>query len=64
VRETAVSPFADKKTQERGEHWVAPDLVCEVAFAEWTRDLRLRQPRFLGLREDKPAADVIREVPG
>lgn len=63
-REIPASPFADRTVREEGEHWVTPDLVCEVAFAEWTRDHRLRQPRFLGLRTDKPAADVIREVPG
>jgi DNA ligase D-like protein (predicted ligase) len=63
-RETATSPFADKGVRERGEHWVTPDLVCEVAFAEWTTDHRLRQARFLGRRRDKAAADVIREMPG
>jgi bifunctional non-homologous end joining protein LigD len=61
-RETPVSPFADHRMRERGEHWVTPDLVCEVAFAEWTPDHRLRQPRFVGLRRDKAAADVVREV--
>ena len=63
-REAAVSPFADRRVRDRGEHWVTPDLVCEVAFAEWTPDHRLRQPRFVGIRWDKAAADVIREVPG
>ncbi len=43
--------------------WLKPALVCQVKFAEWTRDGRLRQPVFLGLREDKIAADVIRETP-
>ncbi|HEY1082799.1 MAG TPA: non-homologous end-joining DNA ligase [Prosthecobacter sp.] len=43
--------------------WLAPKLVCQVKFSEWTRDNRLRQPVFLGLREDKPAKDVIRETP-
>jgi bifunctional non-homologous end joining protein LigD len=42
--------------------WVRPALVAEVEFAEWTRDGRLRHPSFHGLREDKPAADVVREV--
>jgi bifunctional non-homologous end joining protein LigD len=42
-------------------HWVKPTLVCEVKFAEWTRDDRLRQPVFLGLREDKDAKEVVRE---
>jgi bifunctional non-homologous end joining protein LigD len=42
-------------------HWVKPIMVCQVKFAEWTRDDRLRQPVFLGLREDKNAAEVVRE---
>jgi bifunctional non-homologous end joining protein LigD len=42
-------------------HWVQPRLVCQVKFGEWTRDDRLRQPVFLGLREDKEVADVVRE---
>jgi bifunctional non-homologous end joining protein LigD len=43
--------------------WVTPKLVCEVEFAEWTHDGRLRAPVYKGLREDKPAADVRRELP-
>jgi bifunctional non-homologous end joining protein LigD len=43
--------------------WVEPELVCQVKFAEWTRDLKLRAPVFLGLREDKSAAQVRRETP-
>lgn len=42
-------------------HWVKPVLVCQVKFAEWTADNRLRQPSYMGLREDKNAKDVIRE---
>jgi len=42
-------------------HWLKPVLVCQVRFAEWTRDGSLRQPVFLGLREDKDVADVVRE---
>ena len=41
--------------------WLKPQLVCQVKFAEWTRDGRLRQPVFLGMREDKKAKEVIRE---
>lgn len=44
-------------------HWVAPDLVAEVAFTEWTADGRLRHPAFLGLRHDKPPREVVREAP-
>jgi len=43
--------------------WLRPELVCQVRFSEWTRDLHLRQPAFLGLREDKEAREVVREKP-
>ncbi len=43
--------------------WVEPVLVAEVEFAEWTHDRHLRAPRYLGLREDKSAAEVRREEP-
>lgn len=55
------SPFACAP-RERGAHWIRPELVAEIAFTEWTRDGRLRHPSFLGLREDKPAREVIREI--
>ena len=42
-------------------HWVKPVLVCQIKFPEWTRDDRLRQPVFLGIREDKNAIEVVRE---
>jgi DNA ligase D-like protein (predicted ligase) len=45
----------------KGVHWAEPRLVAEVAFTEWTRDGQLRHPRYLGLRTDKEAADVVRE---
>ena len=45
----------------RGVHWVRPELVAQVGFAEWTRDGQLRHPRFLGLRTDKKATEVVRE---
>ncbi len=47
----------------RGAHWAEPVLVAQVAFTEWTRDGLLRHPRFLGLRDDKDPADVVRESP-
>ena len=47
--------------KERHVTWVRPDLVAQVGFTEWTRDGRLRHPRFLGLREDKAAREVVRE---
>jgi bifunctional non-homologous end joining protein LigD len=43
-------------------HWLKPTLVCEIRFSEWTDDSKLRQPVYLGLREDKNPADVVREV--
>ncbi len=56
------SPFADP-VPERHARWVSPELVAEVGFTEWTRDGRLRHPRFLGLRWDKKPEDVVRERP-
>ncbi|HEX4415080.1 MAG TPA: DNA ligase D [Lacipirellulaceae bacterium] len=47
--------------QVRGVTWVRPELVGEIEFAEWTSDGRLRHPSFNGLREDKPAKQVVRE---
>ncbi len=47
----------------RGAKWIRPVLVAEVAFANFTRDGLVRQARYLGLREDKPARAVKREVP-
>ncbi|MEV5509670.1 non-homologous end-joining DNA ligase [Streptomyces orinoci] len=54
------SPF-DDPVRERGAHWVRPELVAETGFTEWTREGRLRHPRFLGLRQDKRATEVVRE---
>jgi bifunctional non-homologous end joining protein LigD len=56
--------FADhEQIGEREVTWVKPALVAQVAFTEWTRDGKLRHPRFLGLREDKSAREVVREEP-
>jgi DNA ligase D-like protein (predicted ligase) len=61
-REISESPFADAgEIRERGVSWVAPELVAQLAFTEWTGSGRLRHPRFLGLRDDKPASQVVRE---
>ena len=54
------SPFKDS-VRERDVTWVSPTLVAQLAFTEWTSAGRLRHPRFLGLRDDKPAAEVVRE---
>jgi DNA ligase D-like protein (predicted ligase) len=55
------SPFVET-VHEPGTHWIRPELVAEVGFSEWTRDGRLRHPRFLGLRTDKSADEVVRET--
>jgi bifunctional non-homologous end joining protein LigD len=47
----------------RAARWAEPELVAQIAFTEWTRDGKLRHPRYLGLREDKPARQVVREEP-
>src|SRR4028119_2431001 len=52
-------PRADRK----GAHWIEPKLVAEIAYTEFTTDGVLRHPSFIGLREDKPAAQVVRERP-
>jgi bifunctional non-homologous end joining protein LigD len=56
--ERKTSPFEEiPKTNEKA-HWVKPEVVVEVKFSEWTADRRLRQPIFVGLRDDKDAKDV------
>jgi bifunctional non-homologous end joining protein LigD len=63
--ERDTSPFSEPiKPGVRGAHWAEPRLVAQVAFQEWTGAGRLRQPRFLGLRDDKAPEDVVRETPG
>jgi len=68
-------PFVDLPSKQGGEwvqgitpsmmkkmHWVNPKFVAEIKFAEWTRDQKLRQPVFLGMREDKAATVIKREA--
>ena len=62
ARKTSRPPFADE-VKERDAHWVKPELVAQIGFSEWTRDGKLRHPRFLGLRTDKGATEVVRERP-
>src|SRR6185436_16050857 len=58
-------PFASVPAEmRRGARWVEPDLVAQVEFTEYTDDGRMRQPVFLGLREDRDAGHVVREQPG
>jgi bifunctional non-homologous end joining protein LigD len=63
-RERPTRPFAgdDKIPGVRGATWVEPELVAQIGFTEWTSDGRLRHPRFLGMRDDKAARDVVREA--
>ncbi len=61
--ETAEPAFVDARPIPRGVHWTRPKLVAQIGFAEWTRDARLRQPRFLGIRDDKSPIEVVRERP-
>jgi bifunctional non-homologous end joining protein LigD len=56
-------PFVDVHPIPRATRWLRPELVAQIAFSEWTRDGRLRHPRYLGLRDDKPAREVVRERP-
>jgi bifunctional non-homologous end joining protein LigD len=62
-REQPESPFEPFKPIPPSTRWVRPELVAQVGFAEWTRDGRLRHPRYIGLRDDKPAREVVRELP-
>jgi bifunctional non-homologous end joining protein LigD len=63
AREVTKSPFSSRIKTNESAHWVRPDLVAEVRFTEWTSDDKLRHPVYLGLRDDKRAADVVREAP-
>jgi bifunctional non-homologous end joining protein LigD len=59
---TEEPPFADAAAiKERHVTWIKPKLVAQVGFSEWTGAGRLRHPRFLGLRDDKAATEVVRE---
>jgi bifunctional non-homologous end joining protein LigD len=62
--EIAKSPFTKATGLPRiRRHWVRPEIVVQVAFIEWTVHGKLRHGRFLGIREDKTAAEVVREKP-
>jgi bifunctional non-homologous end joining protein LigD len=61
TRQIAKSPFDDLFKTGEPAHWVTPTLVVEIRFTEWTSDGLLRQPVYLGTRDDKKARDVRRE---
>ena len=57
------NPYVSISTEgKRGAIWVKPQLVGEVEFTEWTPDGSLRHPSFKGLREDKPAKSIVKEI--
>ena len=57
------SPYDNEKIKTEHVHWLTPRLVGQFRFTEWTEDNRLRHPSFLGLRNDKEAVEVRKEVP-
>lgn len=61
--ETATPAFTRPPKTRTEVHWVKPKLVAQVRFTEWTNEGSMRHPTFLGLRDDKPARDVKRELP-
>ncbi|MHB1456463.1 MAG: DNA ligase D [Armatimonadota bacterium] len=60
---TDESPFESIPATNEPVQWVQPQLICEVKFAEWTDDGVMRQPVFLGMRQDKLPEEVLREQP-
>ncbi|WP_216642723.1 non-homologous end-joining DNA ligase [Hydrocarboniclastica marina] len=52
-------PFTDP-IDEQNCHWLSPELVCEVGFTAWTRGMKLRQPRYMGLRRGRDARAIVR----
>ncbi len=59
--ERSTSPFDRGEDTGSTVHYCTPKLVAEIGFNEWTEDGRLRHPRFIGLRRDKEASEVVRE---
>jgi len=61
--ERKTSPFTPTPRTNERAHWVRPSIVVEVKFNEWTADGKLRQPVFVGIRDDKDPRDVVLEAP-
>ncbi|KQQ89242.1 DNA ligase D [Massilia sp. Leaf139] len=61
--DTDASPFPPRTVPGRKHHWVRPELIAEVSFSEWTEAGAVRHPVFQGLRTDKPASGITRELP-
>jgi bifunctional non-homologous end joining protein LigD len=61
--EQAEPPFALDQLPRAAVHWVRPELVAQIGFTEVTGDGKLRHPRFLGPRRDKPPNEVVLEWP-
>jgi bifunctional non-homologous end joining protein LigD len=59
---TRAKPVEKRVPDEKNTTWVRPKLVAEVKFTEWTKGGEMRHPVYLGLRTDKPATQVVREV--
>ncbi len=56
------SPFSGTFKTNAPVHWVEPKLLCEVQFSAWTEDGLMRQPSFVGMRDDKDPREVVREL--
>lgn len=61
--ECQMPAFVGDNLPDTGVHWVHPECVAQIGFTEWTRENKLRHPRYLGLREDKNPREVVREIP-
>jgi len=59
--ERKTSPFTTTPRTNEPAHWTQPAIVAEIKFNEWTADGKLRQPVFLGLRDDKDPREVVHE---
>lgn len=61
--EVTETPFTGEMKTKQKIYWIKPELVAQVKFSEWTKSGKMRQPVFLGLREDKKPKEVIKEIP-